>query len=81
MAETGTICGSFGAVNPADNNYCGRCGTFLGKQFVSDGERWIPTDRPGEPRARAQSRIIFGIVAVLVLACGLLSLVVIVWRP
>lgn len=81
MAEARLICGRCGASNPAGNNYCGRCGVFLGGRSAGAGEGWRPADRPGDPRARAQARLIFGIVLFFVLACVLLSLTVIIWRP
>ena len=81
MADGGLICGQCGAPNPAGNNYCGRCGAFLGGRGATEGEGWRPSDRPGEPRARAQATLIYAIAAVFVLACVALSLVVIIWRP
>lgn len=81
MAERGLRCGQCGAANPAGNNYCGRCGTFIAGALVGDGEPWRPTDRPGEPRARAQATLIYAIAAIFVLTCVVLSLVVIIWRP
>lgn len=81
MAERHVVCGQCGAANPAGHNYCGRCGAFLGGRDASDGEPWRPTDRPGEPRARAQATVIYGIAIFFVLACAALSLIVIIWRP
>lgn len=81
MAERQLICGQCGATNPPGNNYCGRCGVFLGGRAPDDGERWRPSDRPGEPRARRQAAIIYSIAALFALSCLVLSLVVIIWRP
>ena len=81
MAERPIICGQCGAANPPGNNYCGRCGTFLAGRALAEGERWRPTDSPGEPRARRQALIIYAIAALFALSCAILSLVVIIWRP
>lgn len=81
MAEVARRCGQCGAENPAGNNYCGRCGSFLSARGAAGGEGWRPADRAGEPRARAQSHAILIIAALFVLTCVMLSLIVIVWRP
>ncbi len=81
MADGGLVCGQCGARNPAENNFCGRCGAFLAGRGVTEGEGWRPSDQPGEPRARARAMLIYGIAALFVLACVALSLVVIIWRP
>ena len=81
MAEERVICRACGHANPDENNFCGRCGVFIASRRAERDERWRPTDQLGEPRARAQARLIYGITLVFVLSCVVLALVVIIWRP
>jgi hypothetical protein len=81
MAEERVICRACGYVNPDENNFCGRCGVFIAGSRAEEGEHWRPADQPGEPRARAQSRLIYGIALAFVFSCVVLALVVIIWRP
>ena len=81
MADPALACGQCGATNPATNNFCGRCGAFLGPEGAAGERQAAPARQGGEPRARVQSALIIAIVAAFALACLLLSVVIIVWRP
>ncbi|HET8628044.1 MAG TPA: hypothetical protein VFL91_11520 [Thermomicrobiales bacterium] len=83
MKDTRLICGSCGAENPIENNYCGSCGAFLGNRAGGDEPDlpYHPSGRPGDPRVRVQSAIILGIFFAFALTCVVLSVVVIRWGP
>lgn len=81
MSERESICGNCGAVNPRGNNFCGRCGAFIGAHVATEqGQRPIVT-RPGDRRVRNLARIVYAITTLFVLSCAILTLVVIIWRP
>ena len=81
MAERTPICGNCGRVNAAGDNYCARCGAFLGAPARDDGAAWRPADAAGDPRLRRQSALIIAIALAFIVACLVLAAVVVIWRP
>lgn len=81
MTERASVCGNCGATNPPGNNFCGRCGTFIGARPQAEPEQRPIVARPGDRRARRQALIVYAITAFFVLSCVILALVVIIWRP
>lgn len=81
MPERATACGNCGAINPPGNNFCGRCGTFIGAKSADEPPLRPTIARSGDRRARRQAQIVYAITAFFFLACVILALVVIIWRP
>lgn len=81
MAERATACGHCGATNPPGNNFCGRCGTFIGTKPTDEPAARSMIARSGDQRVRRQAQIVYAITAIFVFSCIILALVVIIWRP
>lgn len=81
MAERATICGQCGATNPPGNNFCGRCGTFIGTKPTDEPYLRSTIVRSGDRRVRRQAQIVYAITAFFFFSCIILALVVIIWRP
>ncbi|HEY8598137.1 MAG TPA: zinc ribbon domain-containing protein [Thermomicrobiales bacterium] len=81
MPEREEVCRNCGAANPRGNNFCGRCGAFVGAPAAAEeGPRPIVA-RPGDRRVRRLAGIVYVITALFLLSCVILMLVVIIWRP
>jgi uncharacterized membrane protein YvbJ len=81
MPERATACGNCGVVNPPGNNFCGRCGTFIGTRSTDESPARPPMARTVDRRVRRQAQIVYAITAIFLLSCVILALVVIIWRP
>ena len=81
MGSQANICGGCGAHNPPGNNFCGRCGVPLTSRPPAEALQRPIVARPGDRRVRRQAQAVYAITAFFVLACVVLALVVIIWRP
>ena len=81
MPERAISCANCGAANPPGNNFCGRCGTFIGAAGTNGAAPRPVVTRPGDARVRRQARIVYAITAIFLVSCVVLALVVIIWRP
>jgi predicted nucleic acid-binding Zn ribbon protein len=81
MPERETACQHCGAANPRGNNFCGRCGGFIGAPVAAEQVPRPIVARPGDRRVRRLALIVYLITALFVLTCIILTLVVIIWRP
>ena len=81
MSEPGSVCRNCGAANPRGNNFCGRCGAFVGTPASAEQGPRPVVARPGDRRVRRLALIVYAITAFFLLSCLILTIVVIIWRP
>lgn len=81
MPEREMACRNCGAANPRGNNFCGRCGAFIGAPAAAEQASRPVVARSGDRRVRRLVLIVYAITALFALSCVILTVVVIVWRP
>ncbi len=81
MSEREAACRNCGAANPRGNNFCGRCGAFVGTPASAEQGSRPVVARPGDRRVRRLASIVYAITAFFLLSCLILTVVVIIWRP